>query len=73
MSIVLLIVARDFFALVLPAMMFPVSAGDALVVLIIDAGCMIYLAAVLYAAHAKEDLRKNIRELNDSKYKYAPA
>lgn len=71
--LVLLIVVRDFFVLVVPAMMYPMIAGRATFVLMLDAACMLFVMAVMYAAKAKEDLRADIKRLKDSQYRNAPA
>jgi hypothetical protein len=70
---VLLVVLGDFFALVVPAFMSPSAAGTAAFVLMMDAACMMFLAAVLYAGQAKEEVREDIKRLKESKYNLAPA
>jgi hypothetical protein len=54
-------------------MIWPESAKAAMGVLVMDAGWMVFLAAVGYAGKARDEVKEDIKRLKESKYNLAPA
>lgn len=71
---VLVQVSWDLFAILVPAMAWPVATpAHVTPFLLLDAGCLAYVSAVLYADKALNDSREEVESLQKSQYKLATA
>lgn len=71
---VLFQVSWDLFALLVPALAWPVAtAAHVTPFLLLDAGCLAYVSAFLYADKALNDSREEVENLQKFQYKLAAA
>ena len=73
-SLVLILVAYDFIALILPSIMWPNGlSGIVITVLMVDLASLLYAAGLLYSIRGEEHVMHDIQRLKQSKYINAPA